>query len=960
MSISQRLATCSEPAGTFGSGRGGAGVMFVTRDGKALLMRRNGAGDHKGEWAFPGGHAEVGESPEQTAMREAREETGYDGDEPVRRRYVGSTDKHGIEFHTFAYAPRQEFAPALTDEHDAFMWAPLNQLPQPLHPGVAETIGTDLSGGEWDGLRTLLNKWLDEEQAEPAHAQDELTLDVPEFLKRDSKSEAKERVAMDRGSVRSFDKNGHLVVQRTPVSKATINEYYGREIPGSEALGLDPARRYRLLRHPDELKAAAETWNGKPLMIAHKPISASDHPKDLVVGSVAGAEFEHPYLYAALNIWDQGAIDAVESGSQKELSSAYHYTADMTPGTFEGQPYDGVMRALHANHVALVRDGRAGSDVVVQDERPLFSWTFGAFAMDKKPTKPISFAAFALDSTFEESKHPRASNGQFGAGVGKSHAEHAEHHGKRADEHLAAANKHARLANQASFGGGDFAGSLKHREAEAAHRFAAERHASAQNLHDFAHARQSANTSDMAKSLHSDAAHAKSKEAHEASQRADAPGTKPEDWKRVKRMKSHTDHARFLAEAEEEPAGYVANHHSAHIPSPYAHSPSHTVYKHKGKNVILKETAHRQFDVHEVPEGVKIHPTHEAAAEEYAEHLKQNKPSFWKSGSQDARPASMLAAFDAQWEESKHPRANNGQFGAGEGKPHLEHARHHDYHAAGIREIAARTKDMSPKVKAMYKDAAEAHEYASRQHSEARSGPHAGSPKSSSAHAASKIAHEKTAAARERENLESYGAGSGKSHEDHAKYHDEHVDRHLDVGAKQASNTYEGGDESRAHFEAAAENAKARKMHASAKTDDEKTAALRQSKAAHEASQKADAHTAEREKTERRRDALTKKHTAFKSFKEMAHAEGGYNPSIEVGKDPEKEELAGHYDDYQTKRGDPRRAFRYGKNVDKAARSGGDKHKTGDGRTHESREAAIAHANEVHRKTGNIISVEKA
>jgi hypothetical protein len=60
-------------------------------------------------------------------------------------------------------------------------------------------------------------------------------------------------------------------------------------------------------------------------------------------------------------------IDLVESEIQKELSSAYRYRADMTPGSYEGENYDGVMRDIVGNHVALVKEGRAGSDVVVGD-----------------------------------------------------------------------------------------------------------------------------------------------------------------------------------------------------------------------------------------------------------------------------------------------------------------------------------------------------------------------------------------------------------------------------------------------------------------------------------------------------------------------------------------------------------------------------------------------------------------
>jgi hypothetical protein len=41
----------------------------------------------------------------------------------------------------------------------------------------------------------------------------------------------------------------------------------------------------------------------------------------------------------------------------------------MTPGVFKGEPYDGVMRDIVGNHVALVTEGRAGDDVVVGDSK---------------------------------------------------------------------------------------------------------------------------------------------------------------------------------------------------------------------------------------------------------------------------------------------------------------------------------------------------------------------------------------------------------------------------------------------------------------------------------------------------------------------------------------------------------------------------------------------------------------
>lgn len=174
-------------------------------------------------------------------------------------------------------------------------------------------------------------------------------------------------IAFDRASSRSFDQDGHLHVVSTNISKAAVNPYLGREIPNFEALGLDADRVYNLLRDPEELAKAVETFNGKPLLFDHKPVHAEDHDHGMTVGSLGNARYVAPYLKADISVWSGPAIRAVEDGSQKELSSAYRYRADMTPGTFQGARYDGVMRDIACNHVALVAKGRAGSDVVVGD-----------------------------------------------------------------------------------------------------------------------------------------------------------------------------------------------------------------------------------------------------------------------------------------------------------------------------------------------------------------------------------------------------------------------------------------------------------------------------------------------------------------------------------------------------------------------------------------------------------------
>ena len=178
------------------------------------------------------------------------------------------------------------------------------------------------------------------------------------------------KIAIDR-SGRTIDADGRLHVARSHISKATVNPYYGSEIPGFENLGLVPDQVYRLLRDPVELERAAETFARLPILSKHVPVTVDSPQPDLVVGAIGSdVSFNSPYLDADICVWDASAIAGIESDKVRELSCAYRYIPVMEAGEFEGQAYDGRMTEICGNHLALVDVGRAGSDVVVADINP--------------------------------------------------------------------------------------------------------------------------------------------------------------------------------------------------------------------------------------------------------------------------------------------------------------------------------------------------------------------------------------------------------------------------------------------------------------------------------------------------------------------------------------------------------------------------------------------------------------
>ncbi|MDG4823820.1 NUDIX domain-containing protein [Asanoa sp. WMMD1127] len=113
------------------------GVVVIDERDRVLLMRRAG----EGTWGLPGGGMEPGETWEQTARRECREETGWDIDldgllglysDPATQthRYPDGTIVQCVGA-VFLGKPRSRTAMPDGEATD-LGWYPLERLPAPL------------------------------------------------------------------------------------------------------------------------------------------------------------------------------------------------------------------------------------------------------------------------------------------------------------------------------------------------------------------------------------------------------------------------------------------------------------------------------------------------------------------------------------------------------------------------------------------------------------------------------------------------------------------------------------------------------------------------------------------------------------------------------------------------------------------------------------------------------------
>ena len=70
------VATATATAAATSAPRVGVGVLAVRHGSSSVLVSLRKSRHGRGEWALPGGHLELGESPVECARRELEEETG--------------------------------------------------------------------------------------------------------------------------------------------------------------------------------------------------------------------------------------------------------------------------------------------------------------------------------------------------------------------------------------------------------------------------------------------------------------------------------------------------------------------------------------------------------------------------------------------------------------------------------------------------------------------------------------------------------------------------------------------------------------------------------------------------------------------------------------------------------------------------------------------------------------------
>jgi 8-oxo-dGTP pyrophosphatase MutT (NUDIX family) len=338
-----------------------AGIVFHA-NGKIFMMQRP-----NGEWGFPAGTIEEGETAEAAARRETIEETAF--------AHQGDLTSVGVFdgfFHAF-FADVEAFDAKLNDEHIGCGWFAIDSLPTPLHGCSANVLACVFNAVAGD--------------------------------------------ASD--SAKQYDLNGFFEVMDNPLSKVGVFQYLGRNIPQEKEKG-NGDKFFAVYRPAEELAdpATIASFRLKPWIIDHTMIGngtkGTKQIEDKGARGVTGEriwfdpEDDEGTLKGNIMCWSDFLAQNIAAG-KTPLSLGYRCVYEYKPGVFKGVPYTYVQRHIRGNHLATVNDGRMGPEVAVMDgitsiEKELLIMAGPVKKVTRLANMRKALVAFAMDAAEEAEK----------------------------------------------------------------------------------------------------------------------------------------------------------------------------------------------------------------------------------------------------------------------------------------------------------------------------------------------------------------------------------------------------------------------------------------------------------------------------------------------------------------------------------------------------------------------------
>lgn len=121
--------------------------VLCPKTGRHLMMKRPEGYKYAGYWSFPGGGFEDKDgSPKVAAIREFREETGYEGEIIISKSPILVEKSNHLDFYSYLCIVQEEFVPNLKGEevcgteHVEYAWFELSVIFDKIMPSAKSIL----------------------------------------------------------------------------------------------------------------------------------------------------------------------------------------------------------------------------------------------------------------------------------------------------------------------------------------------------------------------------------------------------------------------------------------------------------------------------------------------------------------------------------------------------------------------------------------------------------------------------------------------------------------------------------------------------------------------------------------------------------------------------------------------------------------------------------------------------
>ena len=171
---------------------------------------------------------------------------------------------------------------------------------------------------------------------------------------------------------KKVDINGFWEIKDNPLTKEGVFPYLGKQIdPSGSRFGLDRDRIYWVYRSKKEIsnKETLSSFENKPFIDEHEMLGEGCTPTDCknIAGVIHNIRCKGNVMIGDFTIYSDAVKSEIMNG-KKQLSLGYRSSFEKKAGLFEGRAYDFIQVGMVGNHVALVKNGRCGSDVRIFDK----------------------------------------------------------------------------------------------------------------------------------------------------------------------------------------------------------------------------------------------------------------------------------------------------------------------------------------------------------------------------------------------------------------------------------------------------------------------------------------------------------------------------------------------------------------------------------------------------------------